>query len=99
VAIGVLALERALGLAFDPRYRDFAFAPLTAAVMPYLVLAYVRPPRGARGAAEVVMAVALALCAVYVAINESFANWQALWCSGALLALALTLLRSRAAPD
>ena len=98
VVIGVLALERALGLAFDPRYRDFAFAPLTAAVMPYLVLAFVRPSTGARGAAEVVMASALALCAAYIAINESLANWQALWCSGALLALALTLLRSRAAP-
>jgi len=99
VAIGVLALERALGLAFDPRYRDFAFAPLTAAVIPYLVLAFARPSRGARGAAEVVMAAALALCAVYIAVNESFANWQALWCCGALLALVFTLLRSRAAPD
>jgi hypothetical protein len=68
-------------------------------VMPYLVLAFMRPSTGARGAAEVVMAYALALCAAYVAINESFANWQALWCSGALLVLALTLLRSRAAPD
>ena len=99
VVLGVLALERALGLAFDPRYRDFAFAPLTAAVMPYLVLAFLRPSTGARGAAEVVMGCALALCAGYIAINESLANWQALWCSGALLALALTLLRSRAAPD
>jgi exo-beta-1,3-glucanase (GH17 family) len=99
VVIGVLALERALGLAFDPRYRDFGFAPLTAAVMPYLVLAFMRPSAGARGAAEVVMACALALCAAYIAINESFANWQALWCSGALLVLALTLLRSRAAPN
>jgi hypothetical protein len=44
------------------------------------------------------MAGALALCAVYIAFNESFANWQALWCCGALLALALTLLRSRAVP-
>ncbi|HEX2510982.1 MAG TPA: beta-(1-6) glucans synthase, partial [Xanthobacteraceae bacterium] len=99
VLIGVLALERALGLAFDPRYRDFAFAPLTAAVMPYLVLGLTRPATGARGAAEVMMASILALCAIYIAINESFANWQALWCSSTLLVLALTLLRSRAAPD
>jgi glucan 1,3-beta-glucosidase len=99
VVIGVLALERALGLAFDPRYRDFGFAPLTAAVVPYLVLAFVRKPEpAARGAAETVMAGALALCAAYIAVNEGFANWQALWCCGALLALALTLLRLRAAP-
>ena len=98
VLLGVLAVERALGLAFDPRYRDFGFAPLTAAVVPYLVLTFLRAPAGARGAAETAMAAVLALCAVYIAINESLANWQALWCSGALLALALTLLRLRAAP-
>jgi glucan 1,3-beta-glucosidase len=98
VLLGVLALEHALGLAFDPRYRDFGFAPLTAAIIPFLVLTFARPPKGVRGAAETAMAAVLALCAIYVAINEGFANWQALWCSGALLALALTLLRQRAAP-
>ena len=98
VVLSLLAVERALGLAFDPRYKDFGFAPLTAAVVPYLVLAFLRPSVGARGAAEMAMAAALALCAIYIAINESFANWQALWCSGALLALALILLRPRAAP-
>lgn len=98
IVIGILATERALGLAFDPRYRDFAFAPLTAAILPYLVLTLLRSSVGARGAAEVAMAATLALCAVYIAINESFANWQALWCSAALLMLALTLARVRAAP-
>lgn len=97
--IGVLALERALGLAFDPRYRDFGFAPLTAAAVPYLVLAFMRaPPPGPRGVAEVAMAAALAVCAVYVALNEGIANWQALWFCAALVVLAVTLLRSRAAP-
>jgi glucan 1,3-beta-glucosidase len=99
ILISVLALESALGLVFDPRYRDFLFAPLTAATIPYLVLAFMRPPpMGARGAAEVVLAAALAICAVYIALNEGFANWQALWFCAALLALALTLLRLRAAP-
>jgi exo-beta-1,3-glucanase (GH17 family) len=98
VLLGVLALERALGLAFDPRYRDFGFAPLTAAIIPFLVLSFARPLKGVRGAAETATAAVLALCAIYVAINEGFANWQALWCSGTLLALALTLLRLRAAP-
>jgi len=98
VLLGVLAVERALGLAFDPRYRDFDFAPLTAAIMPYLLLTFLRPSIGVRGAAEIAMAAVLALCAIYIAVNESVANWQALWCSGALLGLALTLVRSRAAP-
>jgi glucan 1,3-beta-glucosidase len=98
VALTVLAVERALGLAFDPRYRDFGFAPLTAAITPFLVLAFLRPSVGARGAAEVASAGLLLLCAIYIAVNESFANWQALWCSAALLALAVTLLRPQAAP-
>jgi glucan 1,3-beta-glucosidase len=98
VLLGVLATERALGLAFDPRYRDFGFAPLTAAIVPYLVVAFLKPSAGVRGAAEIAMAGVLALCAVYIAINESIENWQALWCSVALLALSVTLLRSRAAP-
>ena len=98
IATGILALERALSLTFNPRYIDFAFAPLTAAALPYLVLVFATPARGRRGTAEVVMAGALALCAVYIAFNESFANWQALWCSAALLALSITLLRVRSAP-
>lgn len=99
VTIGLLAMERALALSFDPRYRDFGFAPLTAAVAPYLMLVFARPSiGGARGMAEMVMAGALALCALYIGVSEGLANWQALWCCAALLALALTLLRLRAAP-
>jgi glucan 1,3-beta-glucosidase len=98
VAIGVLTTERALGLTFDPRYRDLAFAPLTAAILPYLVLAATRSAGGLRGAAEIAMAVMLTLCALFIAVNETFANWQALWCSAALLALAVTLARVRSAP-
>ena len=33
----LLAILTALGLVFDPRYRDFPFAPLTAAGVPFLV--------------------------------------------------------------
>ena len=47
----------------------------------------------------VLVTVALAAAAVYVAINESFANWQALWFSAGLLAFALTLLRAPDAPS
>ena len=31
IALAVLAVQAALGLVFDPRYRDFPFAPLTGA--------------------------------------------------------------------
>ena len=98
IAIVVLALERALMLTFNPRYIDFAFAPLTAAVAPYLVLTVSRASKGARGAAEMTMAGGLALCAVYIAFNESLANWQSLWCCAALLALAVSLTRRRDVP-
>ena len=36
VAATVLALQTALGLVFDPRYRDLTFAPMTAAVIPLI---------------------------------------------------------------
>ncbi len=96
IVVSVLALQLALGLVFDPRYRDFPFAQLTAAAVPYLLLALLgfRIP-GAPGAAERVFAWALVACAVYVMANEDAANWQALWFGGALLMLAFTLLRLR----
>jgi exo-beta-1,3-glucanase (GH17 family) len=99
IVVSVLALVLALGLVFDPRYRDFAFAPLTAAVAPYAVLASfdARPP-GARGTAETLFAAALAACALYIIPYEGLVNWQALWCAAALICLTFILLRSRDAP-
>jgi glucan 1,3-beta-glucosidase len=98
IVIGVLAMERALGLVFNPRYLDFTFAPLTAAVVPYLVLSFTQGSWVTRSAAEKVMAATLILSALYILFNEGFANWQSLWTCAAFTALALTLLRSRAAP-
>ena len=46
----VFAVESALGLAFDPRYRDFPFAPLTAATIPFLLLSSMSPRRAGRRA-------------------------------------------------
>ena len=37
LALVVLAVQAALGLVFDPRYRDFPFAPMTGAAIPLLV--------------------------------------------------------------
>jgi glucan 1,3-beta-glucosidase len=99
-AVIMLAVQSGLALAFDPRYRDFPFAPLTAAAVPFLLLAFVAPPpAGVRPAAETAAAVVLALCAIFIVWRETPANWQALWFGGALGVLAISLLRARAGPD
>jgi exo-beta-1,3-glucanase (GH17 family) len=91
-----LSVQTALGLVFDPRYRDFPYAPLTSATMPFLVLTIVgRRQKGPRGTAEVVAAAALAAAAVFVALNETFANWQAIWLAAIFAAAAFILVQSR----
>jgi exo-beta-1,3-glucanase (GH17 family) len=42
VVLAVLAMQAALGLDFDPRYRDFPFAPLTGSAFPFLALRVLR---------------------------------------------------------
>ena len=101
-ALLLLSLQEALGLVFDPRYRDIPFAPLGAAVTAFLVFKFSTPrplgPPGPRAAAEMIAAAALVACAGYIALNESFANWQAVaFCAG-LLGLAFILARARDAP-
>jgi exo-beta-1,3-glucanase (GH17 family) len=109
IALAVLAVQAALGLVFDPRYRDFPFAPLTAATAPLLLVIKRKPAIKAAllarwkrhlqaPAAESAVAATLAASAVYIVCNESFANWQAVWLSAALLALAFTLLQAQDAP-
>ena len=100
MALTVLAIQSALALSFDPRYRDFPFAPLTAAAVPFLLLAFVAPPpAGARPRVRKRSRPrVLALCAVFIVWNETLANWQALWFAAALALLAVSLLRARAAP-
>ncbi|MFL4983324.1 MAG: beta-(1-6) glucans synthase [Xanthobacteraceae bacterium] len=103
----VVAVQVALGLVFDPRYKDFPFAPLTAAAIPYLVLALIGPLTGnpedrklvgPRGMAESAFAALLGGSAVYVVLNESFANWQAVWLAAVFVSVAAALLRLRDAP-
>jgi exo-beta-1,3-glucanase (GH17 family) len=95
----LLAIQAALGLVFDPRYRDFPFAPATGVALPVLLMSLFAPPaKGPRPAAETTAAATLILSALYIALNETFANWQALWFCGCLLSLAITLLRVRAEP-
>ena len=88
IATMLLALLIALGLVFDPRYQDFPFAPLTAAVVPFFMHSVTMPrPLGRYGVAEWVAAGVLALSVPYIALSEGFANWQSLWLCGALAAL------------
>ncbi len=99
VALTVLAAQSALALSFDPRYRDFPLAPMTAAVVPFALVSLMVPrPVGARPLAEIVAAVVLALCAVFIVWNETPANWQALWFAATLMVLAASLFRVRVAP-
>jgi glucan 1,3-beta-glucosidase len=96
IATLLLAVQIALGLVFDPRYKDFPFAPMTAAIVPLLMLSFaVEAPARARGLAEMAGAVLLALSIVYIVPNETLANWQSLWLCTAFAALALTLFRVR----
>jgi exo-beta-1,3-glucanase (GH17 family) len=99
VALMLLSLEAALGLVFDPRYRDIPFAPLTASVVPFLAVTISAPgPAGPAAKAERLVAAVLALSAGYVVLNEGFANWQSVWFCAGLLGLAFILLRARDAP-
>ncbi len=92
-------MQSALALSFDPRYRDFPFAPMTAAAVPFLLMALVGPrSAGARPLAEMLSAAVLVLCAAFIVWNETLANWQALWFAATLVALVVSLLRVRAAP-
>jgi exo-beta-1,3-glucanase (GH17 family) len=100
IVLMLVAVEAALGLVFDPRYRDIPFAPLTGAAAPFLVLLLTtRRPAGSRAMAETVAAAVLALSALCIVINETFANWQSVWFCAGLIGLAVILQSARDAPS
>jgi exo-beta-1,3-glucanase (GH17 family) len=102
VALTLVTIQVTLGLVFDPRYKDFPYAPLSAAIVPFLLLSLMTPaPSRKHGAAELVAAATLVLSAVYIVFNETFANWQSVWFCALIVALGVILFRSRgeAAPD
>jgi len=100
IALTLVTLEAALGLVFDPRYRDIPFAPLSGAAFPFLVLLVSTPRRlGSRPLAETVAVIVLLVSAVYIVFNETVANWQAVWFCGGLVGLAVILLMARSALD
>lgn len=100
----VLATTSALGLVFNPRYLSFPFAATTGAVFAFLGPAFAgywqakangvrRKVR--RGLSEAFFAATLAGSAIYIILNETVRNWQALWLGGLLLILAACLVRGR----
>lgn len=91
------ATETALGLVFDGRWRDFPFASLTMAVVPFFAVAvFNAADAGKRPLAESVFAGLFAVTAPYIALNEGPQNWQAMWTCAAYLMLGITLWRPRA---
>jgi exo-beta-1,3-glucanase (GH17 family) len=93
----LIAAQTALGFTFDPRYRDFPFASLTMAVVPFAALMLLnRPLEGVRPIAESAFAGLLLAAALFTAVNEGSQNWQAMWTCAVYLLLAVTLWRARA---
>ncbi len=93
----LMAAETALGFVFDPRYKDFPYAALTMAVVPFsTVMLLNRPQEGARPIAETVFAGLLAVAAIYTGFNEGGDNWQSLWTCAVYFLFAVTLWRARA---
>jgi glucan 1,3-beta-glucosidase len=92
----LIAAETALGFVFDPRYRDFPFAALTMAVVPFLaVMLLNRRQAGVRPIAETVFAGLLVGSVLYTVVNEGPDNWQSLWTCAMYFLLAVTLWRAR----
>lgn len=92
----LIAAETALGFIFDPRWRDFPFASLTMAVVPFSMLALLnRPPSGPRPIAETVFAWVLGAAGLYSIFYEGPHNWQALWTAAVYFLFGATLWRAR----
>lgn len=96
IIVTLIAGETALGFAFDPRYRDFPFAALSMAVLPFSALMLLnRPKEGVRPIAEAAFAGLLACAAIYTAFNEGLENWQSLWTCALYFLLGVTLWQAR----
>jgi glucan 1,3-beta-glucosidase len=92
----LIAAQTALESLFDARWRDFPFAALTMAVLPFSTLAlFNRPKSGARPVAEAAFAGLFAAAVPYTIFIEGTQNWQALWTSAAYFLLGTTLWRAR----
>ena len=98
VVTTLVATETALGLVFDPRGRDFPFASLTMAVVPFWTVGLIgkRKP-DVPHFAEAVFAGLLVTLALCIALNEGPRNWQSLWTAAAYVLLGAALWPGRLA--
>ncbi len=98
IVTALIGVQSAIGFVFDPRYKDFPFAALTMAVVPFAALTLLnRPKEGMRPVAEAVFAALFAAAALFTGFNEGSDNWQSLWTCAAYFLLAVTLWQARAA--
>lgn len=96
VVTTLIATETALSLVFDPRRRDFPFAALTMAVVPFWTLTLLNGQKsGTRPIAEAAFAALFAAAALYILFNEGPQNWQSWWTSAAYFVLGATLWQAR----
>jgi exo-beta-1,3-glucanase (GH17 family) len=94
----LIATQIALSLVFDARWRDFPFAALTMAVVPFWTLAFInRSKSGTRPLSEAVFAGLFAAAAVYIIFNEGPDNRQAMWTGAAYFLLGSALWQARTA--
>lgn len=90
-ATAVLATFFALGLVFDPRYRELPTSTLIGPVVGLVLASAFASHREAERSSERIFAVALASSAIAITIQERISNWEALGFSAVLLILAGTL--------
>ena len=96
IVTAVIGTETALGLVFDPRNKDFPFAALVMAAVPFAAMTLLdRPKKGNRPMAELIFAGVFLMAAIYTGLNEGTDNWQSLWTCAAYILLAFTLWRAR----
>src|SRR5262249_5834224 len=95
IATVIAAIHVALGLVFDPRYKDFPVASLTGPAIALFILALTNSRTAPDpGRAELAAAAVLAGSALFIMAHEGSANWQAVWFALLLILLALTALRA-----
>ena len=99
IATVMAAVHVALGLVFDPRYKDFPVASLTGPAIALFIVALTNSRTAPEPwQAELVASAVLVGSALFIVANEGGANYQAVWFALLLILLALTALRARAAP-
>jgi glucan 1,3-beta-glucosidase len=89
----------ALGLVFDARYRPLAWWMLAGPATLLLALALLRDRLVADAREERALAALCALCAPWIAVQEGFANTQALLVAALLLVTAVALLGPHRPPS